>query len=233
MALVRCPDCGKMISDVSPSCIGCGRPNASRTQQATDDIAVHRMVQPSLAAASVGNHAVTGDSNDASVIGSYRVPESPCPPAPSALPSRELATRGSRLGAACLDILAFIFCSVPGGVVLALSQGNESQVWLGVGFLGTAYLGLAVTQCILLSRSGQSLGKKAVKIKIVRVKDETNPGFLKVCFLRGFVVGLISAVPYVGWIFGVVDYCFIFRDDRRCIHDLIAETKVVKAYQAL
>lgn len=26
MALIKCPDCGKMISDKSTMCIGCGRP---------------------------------------------------------------------------------------------------------------------------------------------------------------------------------------------------------------
>lgn len=26
MALIKCPDCGKMISDKATMCIGCGRP---------------------------------------------------------------------------------------------------------------------------------------------------------------------------------------------------------------
>lgn len=26
MALIKCPDCGKMISDIAKTCIGCGRP---------------------------------------------------------------------------------------------------------------------------------------------------------------------------------------------------------------
>ena len=30
MALVRCPDCGKEISDAAPSCIHCGRPRAAQ-----------------------------------------------------------------------------------------------------------------------------------------------------------------------------------------------------------
>lgn len=38
MALVKCPDCGNMISEYAPSCIGCGRPmthNHSELQAST------------------------------------------------------------------------------------------------------------------------------------------------------------------------------------------------------
>lgn len=34
MAIVNCPDCGKMISDVAPACIGCGRPTSLIIQKA-------------------------------------------------------------------------------------------------------------------------------------------------------------------------------------------------------
>ena len=34
MALIQCPDCGKQISDLAFSCLGCGRP-MSATAQAT------------------------------------------------------------------------------------------------------------------------------------------------------------------------------------------------------
>ena len=28
MALVKCPDCGRAVSDQAPTCVGCGRPNS-------------------------------------------------------------------------------------------------------------------------------------------------------------------------------------------------------------
>jgi len=31
MALVKCPDCAREISDAAPTCVGCGRPNAGTT----------------------------------------------------------------------------------------------------------------------------------------------------------------------------------------------------------
>lgn len=43
------------------------------------------------------------------------------------------------------------------------------------------------------------------------------------------VPAVISAIPLAGAAFGLVDILFIFRADRRCIHDLIAGTHVVTA----
>jgi uncharacterized RDD family membrane protein YckC len=47
--------------------------------------------------------------------------------------------------------------------------------------------------------------------------------------LRAILGGIIGAIPYLGGIYGLVDALFIFRDDRRCVHDHIAGTRVVKA----
>ena len=47
--------------------------------------------------------------------------------------------------------------------------------------------------------------------------------------MRGFLPGLIGAIPLVGTVFSLVNICFIFREDRRCIHDLMAGTHVVEA----
>ena len=37
MALIKCPDCGKDISDAAPTCIGCGR-----QMKATESVAVEK-----------------------------------------------------------------------------------------------------------------------------------------------------------------------------------------------
>eukprot|EP01031_Cornospumella_fuschlensis_P001780 gene1780-biopygen1501 len=80
----------------------------------------------------------------------------------------------------------------------------------------------------MLVTRGQTLGKRIMDVRIVRFEDESNPGFVHVFLLRALVPGLIGALPWVGWIFTLTDVCFIFRDDRRCLHDLIAGTKVIK-----
>jgi len=39
------------------------------------------------------------------------------------------------------------------------------------------------------------------------------------------VNGLLGLIP----LYGLVDILFIFRSDRRCIHDMIAGTQIVEA----
>ena len=40
---------------------------------------------------------------------------------------------------------------------------------------------------------------------------------------------VIALIPVVGWLYGLVDALMIFRDSRKCLHDNIADTIVVKA----
>lgn len=146
-----------------------------------------------------------------------------------------LAGRWHRLGAILLDSLISCGVALPGFILLGMSgmfnDGNTPNMPLmiaGISLCGVLLLGLLIYQIYLLSTRGQTLGKKFLGIRIVRFEDEGNPGFVKVFLLRAFVNGLFGAVPFVGGIYSLVDICFIFRDDKRCIHDLLAGTKVVQ-----
>jgi uncharacterized RDD family membrane protein YckC len=140
-----------------------------------------------------------------------------------------LAERGSRLGAALLDTLIMAVCVAPGVIILSVWEREETAQVIGVILLCVAVLGLFITQMYLLSTRGQSLGKRFVGVRIVKYEDNANPGFVHACLLRAIVPALIGAVPFVGGLFSIIDICFIFGEERRCIHDLIAGTKVVKA----
>jgi len=142
-----------------------------------------------------------------------------------------LADRSTRLGASLLDLLLVVIVSLPGVLFLVASNASDdgSTAATGVVLLVVGFLAIAVYQVYLLVTRGQSVGKRLLRIKIVKVLDETLPGFVKVVLLRGWLPGLIFAIPYVGWAFWLADALFIFREDRRCVHDLIAETKVIKA----
>lgn len=154
-----------------------------------------------------------------------------------------LAGRGERLLAQLLDNVIFLALALPGGIMIALAAARAgfrfamglenlatvAGIGAGVAVLAFAGIILAIVQLWMLITRGQTLGKRIMEIRIVRLDDESNPGFVHVFLLRAIVPGILGAIPMVGWGFTLTDIFFIFRADRRCLHDLIAHTKVVKA----
>lgn len=141
-----------------------------------------------------------------------------------------LASRLSRLGAALIDS-AFIF--VPAILIAIMTPGirngtSSDPSGFVLGLFGLGVIAFVVYQFVLLYRHGQTVGKKIVGIRIVR-PDGGRASFPRLLFLRYFVPGLLGAVPIVGFIFTIVDVLFIFAEDRRCLHDKIADTIVVNA----
>jgi uncharacterized RDD family membrane protein YckC len=158
----------------------------------------------------------------------------------------ELADRGTRLGAAVIDRLLSAVVALPGvammwpvimQLIAAGIRGEQPDIEalstgsfiLGILLAGAGWLALFLVQVWLISTRGQSLGKRMLGIRIVKHGDDAKPGFLHGWLLRNFVPGLIGAVPYLGALFVLVNVCFIFGEERRCVHDYIAGTKVVKA----
>ena len=142
-----------------------------------------------------------------------------------------LAGRGSRLVAVLIDGLLFVLCCAPGAIMLwvGANDNNDTLEIIGGILIGLVFLALLVIQIYLLSARGQTIGKKMMSVKVVKYDDGSNPGFVHACLLRLIVPGFINGIPIIGYIFPVVDACFIFSEERRCIHDLIASTKVVNA----
>ncbi|HIB35817.1 MAG TPA: hypothetical protein EYO26_05415, partial [Dehalococcoidia bacterium] len=58
-------------------------------------------------------------------------------------------------------------------------------------------------------------------------RNAEQAGFFVNVVLREWVMGLIGIFPMIGGIIQLVDVMFIFRNDRKCIHDLIAGTVVI------
>jgi len=151
---------------------------------------------------------------------------------PSALTAP--ADRGTRLGAAILDgIILMVMVYVPLMFVAVFvgaagaAAGDSAAGALAVVGLGLTLVGFTVW-CWLtiryMRRNGQSIAKKIVGIKVIRT-DGSPASLGRVFWLRNVVNGLISIVP----LYGLIDALFIFHDSRRCLHDKIADTIVVKA----
>lgn len=142
------------------------------------------------------------------------------------------ADRVKRLVATVLDGLIFgVTAGMAFGMGFLSGAGFHWGVGLlsGFGLMSIVWLGMLVCQCYLLAIRGQTIGKIVMGLRIVRFEDGGNPGFVKAVLLRTFLWAIITAVPVVGTLVGVVGILFIFRDDQRCLHDHLAGTRVVNA----
>jgi uncharacterized RDD family membrane protein YckC len=143
-----------------------------------------------------------------------------------------LATRGSRLVGAILDSIfaaLLIFPTLMATGYWERMMTNQSGVTdtLIIGGIGTvSYL---ILHGYLLATRGQTIGKFLAKTRIVSVEDDKILPLGKLLLTRALPVLILPFIPIVGQFLGLLDPLFVFREDRRCVHDLIAGTKVVTA----
>ncbi len=82
----------------------------------------------------------------------------------------------------------------------------------------------------LLHTRGQTIGKLVMKTRIVSDQGQLVP--LPRLFLKRYLLlWCIVMIPGIGSLFSLVDTLFIFRDNRKCLHDEFAATKVVTTRQ--
>jgi uncharacterized RDD family membrane protein YckC len=149
----------------------------------------------------------------------------------------EAATRLSRLGAFLVDAL-LAFAPLGALVVLvplALLSGGAKTLLVFVVMAGLVSLAVLITQIVLLVRNGQTIGKKVLGIRMITTAGDT-PSIWRVFFLRWLpfavtagVVEYALKVRGLGNLIYVVDAALIFQPTRRCLHDLFADTHVIKA----
>ncbi len=164
----------------------------------------------------------------------YEAPRSHLGDAPSA--DGNLADRGVRLGAAIIDTVILLAITLPlmwfGGYLELVMQGaaRGTQVPFGTTLMWSA-IGFALfilIQGMPLAKRGQTIGKKLLGIRIVHL-DGSQPTLVTLLTKRYLPIQLTNLIPFVGGLIGLVNVLLIFRADRRCGHDLIAGTQVVRA----
>jgi len=146
-----------------------------------------------------------------------------------------LADRGTRLGAAVLD--GFIFAlmvylplmagAIFSGATQAAARGDTAgiqgfEIGMGLALIGfMVWLGITIK---FMKANGQSIGKKACAVKVIR-RDGSPASLSRLIWLRNVVNSLLGLIP----LYGIIDVLFIFGNARRCLHDHIADTIVIKA----
>ena len=100
---------------------------------------------------------------------------------------------------------------------------------------GLISLMVLAAQIVLLAQHGQTIGKKVFGICMITSAGDT-PSLWRVLFLRWLPFAVVAGVVQMvfkaqgsGSLIHLVDVLFIFQPTRRCMHDLFADTHVIKA----
>jgi uncharacterized RDD family membrane protein YckC len=152
----------------------------------------------------------------------------------------DLASRWARLAAVIIDGLFGFAGFIPAYVtnfatIAQQSRGNPVAIWVGLAKTGSwFYLGVIGALIVLaiditlLARNGQTIGKKLLGIKVVRV-DGSPVSFVRVFFVRYVFNTFLTLIPLVGSLYSLADSLMIFSESRRTAHDRIADTIVINA----
>ena len=158
-------------------------------------------------------------------------------PEPTAAGAQKPATRSSRFWASLIDGLIMSAIIFPIMFLTGFWQRNMAAAQQNPGIGGIfslenllyaaigAVIWIAVNWVFL--QKGQTLGKRALKIQIVR-KDGAPIAPQRIITHRFLPVQIVAQIPIVGGIFTLVDALLIFRDGRNTLHDDIAGTKVIE-----
>jgi uncharacterized RDD family membrane protein YckC len=116
--------------------------------------------------------------------------------------------------------------NTPGIAPPAAGMRHPSTAWAWLG--GAVMLGYFGWSASLVVRYGQTFGKRMMGIRVVRTDGSRVP-FSRFVFLRWLPLFVLGFVPLVNFVSSLLDPLLIFRDSRQCLHDSIADTKVVTA----
>lgn len=145
-----------------------------------------------------------------------------------------LASRLSRLLAQLLDGFILLVAAVPLMLLLGwpseadLNAIIETEIMPFELALKITLLGLFLYVLVhgyTLWYFGQTIGKRMMRIAIVDSAGRV-PSFYKLVGLRYSLFQIISVIPLISAL-SLADVLLIFRSDRRCLHDMLAGTRVV------
>jgi len=142
-----------------------------------------------------------------------------------------LATRWQRLWASIIDSITVMLVTLPimyfTGIFDMMAEGRQPGLLynLGIGLAGIAFFALINYKS--LTTNGQTIGKKLLGIKIVDLDDSLpSEKSLLIRYVAYFGFGQI---PIAGPLISIINILFIFGKEKRCGHDYLAKTKVIKA----
>ena len=152
-----------------------------------------------------------------------------------------LASRWYRLFARLIDtmLVELISWQIMNWIVLHLLEASTDNYfrygyfWFSssppfyISFL-VSFGVIAALNTYLLAKRGQTIGKYLLKIRIVRYySDEVPKVRFSLVIREGIMLGL-NLFGYLGVCIALINLLLIFSNNRRCLHDYCAFTKVVR-----
>jgi uncharacterized RDD family membrane protein YckC len=148
---------------------------------------------------------------------------------------RKLATRTSRLLAVLLDGLFGLIPYFIAGIVFfaAILFGTEGVTAYNIGYGTASILSFVylVIQIESLARHAGTIGKRVMGIYIADFESGMPSTWVQNLLVRGILWGLLASLT-LGILY-IVDIFFLFREDQRCLHDLVAKTVVYERDKSL
>ncbi|MEU8827304.1 RDD family protein [Streptomyces sp. NPDC048636] len=169
-----------------------------------------------------GGTGGTGGGTNGTPYGEHRDEDDPLAGMPP------LAHLGRRLIARIIDAL---LVGIPVGLVMAAILGGYDPVD-GSARSSTVTIVYAlvyfVYEGLMLTHYGQTVGKKAMKIRVAMLENG-QPPVGQPGWVRAGVYALPEIVPCCGFIFWLINvlWCTWDRPYRQCLHDKAAKTVVV------
>jgi uncharacterized RDD family membrane protein YckC len=148
---------------------------------------------------------------------------------------KEIAGVGSRIAGAIVDgLFNMLFFAVGGGIAVFMmrSVGPEpelAQLLPAIAIMSVAGLIPVVINAVLISKSGQSVGKKLVGTRIVDQQTGAPAGFVQGFLMRSIVFEFFTQIPLIGPFIAIADIIYLFIENHQTLHDKLAKTIVVKA----
>ncbi len=144
---------------------------------------------------------------------------------------KDLASRKRRLVGALIDvafetpcILALVWLTV---ILEPITDIEPLSPHHDITYTIVGLIIFLILNGYLLSKRGQTMGKVIVRTRIVDLNGNV-PRFGKLIFLRYVVVLAVSCFHPLFGIIILVDWFCIFGKGRRCLHDYLAGTRVIK-----
>lgn len=168
--------------------------------------------------------------------GGWERPVGPPRPEPQEYMSR-LATWGSRFAAWLIDALVTVLPFLAAGVLTFLATRSSLLLAVFTGLLTlTLALAVAVVYAALLmarkgARNGQTWGKQAMGIRVIRVDGQPfdfTYAALREVVVKNLAVGIASAM-LAGLPFLADNLWPLWDDENRAIHDMAVDTRVIVA----